>query len=48
MVVTQALLGAILVILNLDPFVSALHTMLSTLSAITATIAMVDAHHYYR
>jgi heme A synthase len=46
--VTQVLLGAILVILHLDPVLSALHTMLATLSAITATIAMVEAHHYYR
>jgi heme A synthase len=46
--VTLVLLGAILVILHLDPVVSALQTMLATLSAITAAIAMVEVHHYYR
>ncbi len=46
--VTQALLGAVMVILHLDPVVLALHTMLATLYAITATIAMVEVLHYYR
>ena len=46
-VIAQVLLGAILVVFHLDPLVSALHTMLASLAAITATIAMVEARHYY-
>ncbi len=46
--VAQVLLGAIVVILHLDPLVSALHAILAVLVVITATIAMVEARYYYR
>jgi heme A synthase len=46
--IAQVLLGAIVVVLHLNPVASALHLMLATLSAITATIAAVEAYHYHR
>jgi len=44
--VAQILVGAAVVKLHLNPALSALHTMLATLTAITATIAAVEARHY--
>lgn len=46
--IAQVLLGAVVVVLHLNPVASALHLMLATLSAITATIAAVEAYHYHR